>query len=485
MKNRSTYFLMPLLALAGASCASDNHEPGSPSSVKSAWIAMDIVEGSNTRGFDVIDDATDPTSLITQVNVYLTDENDGIIAVGIGSLDSKKYESDRKKISLKASIDATAPLEKGTSYRLRVVANGSMLNSLSRAALNQDPADHQNLLWNYTASGFNNFSKKGLPQNVMPMATAGDDYAMVTIDPDKGTENNPYTATGEVKLTRMMSAIDYDPGTKANKYKVSHHDLNVKFLAMQPVNVAGATYLLQRASSAGLVETPIQSTWHAALPAAYTSVTTALSNVVAPIYEMQEKDLKTICYVTENVPSKNNVTLGNATGLIFIAKLEATSDTPKTIADCINSTSDNHPTLAYFDDGTYQSGLELYVSAKHTDPNWHLVKWETIKVGDKEVSGYIVRYIKPIRHGGINSDTLDDNGIDKAPAAASDGICDDMEYATVRGFRYVVRIADVSFLPHLYNPDDSPEDGKGDLDVQMYLPKSWTYHRRVDKLDNL
>ncbi len=491
MKISSAYFLMPLLALAGASCASDNHEPESPATVRSAWVSLDIAMDNTTRA--MIDDPEDPSSAVGRINVYLTEGSDGnevIKAVGVGDMNTKKFVDPAGKttMNIKASIDAASPIETGKTYRLRVVANARMLNLLSHASVKETAAAHNDIKWNYNLTEFSDISRKGLPFDGMPMAAVGTaDCATVMIEDGKGTENNPYTSTGNVTLTRMMSAIDYNPGTKKNEYEVEKHNVNVKFLSMQPVNVAKETYLVQRVLStpAGLVQSPASPTLYGILPAtSYTAPAAALQEVTSACYKIPSESTEHVCYVTENVPAKGDVALNRATGVIFTAKLVRAADTPSDIAGFIDGAS--HPDLAYFDDGTYQSGLMKYDSEKHKGSNWHLVKWETIKIGEEETeeSGYMVRYLKTVRHGGITPDNIAPAGEDKASAAATDGKIDDMEYATVRGHRYVMRIAGVTKLPHPYHPDDTPEDGKGDIDIEVQVPTSWTYHRRLEELNN-
>lgn len=496
MKIRSAYFLMPLLALAGASCASDSHEPESPVAVKSAWVAIDLTEGSDTRALDMIDDPTDPSTTIRSVTVYLTDNNDVIKAVGEGNLNTKEFVagSNQTRMHILAAIDAHSPLVEGDTYRIRVVANASMMNPLSQASVEGTTVAHKNVKWTYSPTSYAALSRKGLPQDGVPMSTLGDDYSTVKIEAGKGTVGSPYVAGKDVALTRMMSAIDYNPGFEANEYAidkegvlaVGKQNLEVKFLTMQPVNVAKESYLMQRVSQTvtGLVQVPSQSAWYGALPSvAYTAPAAALKEVSATAYEMHvgRQEVKRICYVTENVPDKNAVNVGNATGIIFTAQLRKTSSTPASIAEYFDVTAESHPDLVYFDDGTYQSGLSVYDESKHDDGNWHLVKWETLTVGESTVSGYMVRYLKTIRHGGINPDTIDPNGTTPT-AAASDGQCSDMEYATVRSFRYVMRITDVTALPHPYIPSAKPEDVSGDIDVLVEVPDSWTYHRRIEDL---
>lgn len=495
MKISSAYFLMPLLALAGASCASDNHEPESPATVRAAWVSLDISMGSETRALDDIDDPNDVTSRIGRVNVYLTEGTDGnevIKAVGIGDLNTKKFPnaSDKTKMNIKASIDAASPIEEGKTYRLRVVANARMLNPLSAASVKGTASEHYNVKWSYASSEFSGMARKGLPLDGMPMSAIGSDFATVTIESGKGTEDAPFKAEGSVTLTRMMSAIDYNPGDKGNEYDVEKQNIKVRFLTMQPVNVVKDTYIMQRTLStpAGLIQTPSSTTLYGNLPdAAYTAPVAALQEVTSPAYTMPETDNENICYVTENVPGKGDLTLKNATGVIFTAMLVYDpSSTPSDIAGYIGGAT--HPTLVYFDDGTYQSGLMKYDADKHKGADWHLVKWETVTVKDKttnedkKVEGYIVRYLKTIRHGGITPDKKGTSTEPESPAI--DGKIGDMEYATVRGFRYVMHIAGVTTLPHPYHPDYTPEDGKGDIDIEVKVPEKWIYDRRLEQLNN-
>lgn len=256
------------------------------------------------------------------------------------------------------------------------------------------------------------------------------------------------TSVGSISLTPLQARLDFIghtsltfPITFSTENETgqssSRSELNVEFKKVNICNANAKAYLLPQSGLEGF-------TW----------TTPALTASLSKETGITLGDTKTLGYVAENIPS-STATFSNTTYLELKGVVKASENASTSTKTLLSSAS--HPSLFYFDDGTFQSALTAEGHIGEAD--WHELKW------DAALGGYAVTYRHAIRHDAGEGKNLDD------------GTIHPMEYAVVRNYLYEIGIRSVSSLPHKWSATDPVENGRQDISIQISPAKWIGYHR--------
>lgn len=490
MKKLLIYGMLATVAAIAAGCSAEHGEEpaAAPSKPEPFWLSFSVGNIEGSKGDSQAENASLPyntaaktratDSSIQSLCAYLIDDSGNVIAAGTAEPEDITPIANGARAVV--SMFDSRKIVRGTKYHLRVVANlpGSVYTTLKARGFNSGGTDadltYTYPLDRYTGSGITEMTAAMLPESGMPMSTAPADQVEVTVPNDKeySTKETAYEVDTEsskkqvINLTRMLARIDfkstaanaYNGIPATNTYSVLDGKFNLKVVALSPVNMASVSYMVPRISN-GIAECPA--------PAFKAQAGSQLQSAIGArrmVSDFSTTDYTEVEYAAEYMAPKQSVALNSTTGVIITTLLQVTDNTPQDVKSVFADSA--HPSLWYFDDGTYQ-GLPRATKPEVVTANWHEIKY------DSTLGGYPLYYIKAIRHKSKSEGT-----------SPTDGVISDGEYGIIRNTAYQITINSFTLLPHPWNPTDTPEQSDNGISITVKIPDSWNYHRQVLELGN-
>ncbi|MDE5842470.1 MAG: hypothetical protein K2H35_01885, partial [Muribaculaceae bacterium] len=360
--------------------------------------------------------------------------------------------------------------EREHKYRLYLVANAASISPTLNASQGKNIGELGN-----TIMGLSSFKYSALEESTNP------GLAMSTVEADALTvkvwleENGDYSSEEKAYVAEFENSADNDSGKEAilnltplygvlrfadddyshyitykqgdGAAEVEKTEVKVVFKNATVKRAANSAYLMPQGS---VSEFSIKSP-HSATP----SVSVANISVGKGKFAYVPEYIPTI---TDNKLLYNQVTYLELDGILAVDDkcTEIDGDVKSAITRSATSSA-GLPTLYYYDDGKFQSGLT--VKSHAGEAGWHAIAY------DSTLKGYKVTYRHAIRHDAGEGKNLDD------------AIYHQLEYGIVRNYLYEISINSVSALPHPFKESDEIESNRKDISLRIVPPAKWTYHR--------
>lgn len=481
--------VLPVLALL--SCSSE--EPLPQGSVTEdpgeMWLSLNItgpdaLEKTRAEGDTEDTPATDPyEKIVNSVIVYITKNGEkDILSVGFPVKDDDLSGSNGTYTAL---MPLSNKLTSDTDYDLHVAANLPDRDAILASVWTTGDDEVSGLTVDHSAITEWSCSAMRSGSTYIPMSSASP--VTFKISNDNYSRENPISVTEpngdkalSIELTRLFSRVDYmdisESDKDENTYPIDNNNqLMVTFTSIKPMNIATSSFLAFNKDENGQVNNPTgKSLKENANTVSLLETSTEEESTEET--STAEKEFIPLFYLAENTPTQENATFQNLTYVELTAKiLPVEGKCPTEIKNVLEgkdtegNATDVHPSLWYYDDGTFQSTLMAAKPDGAGIDHWIELTWDTT------LGGYPIIYRHAIRHDAGKDASGNDLNKD-------DGIVNLMEYGIVRNTVYQVSIESVLSLPHPFA--DSPEDLKPDLKVQVTIPTSWdAYHRGAFEIE--
>lgn len=444
-----------------------------------------INSGSITRA-NVETSAEPAESRIQDLIGVLVDPSADNAVVGMASSDDSNViisqEDNATTAQVIMNFGSSALFQRKHTYKLYVFANLSGNYSSIKAKKTGKISDVGGLPMSVAA-----FKRSDISSNHIPMTTTTDAAANVKVWLAENTEypiTSPYivkiedniatadgTSPATLQLTPLQACIYF------NDESLTH---DITYSEASGETSGTTTYTPQPELSVTFKQMNIKTLHpsvflHEKNPKSSPEVSNTGADAYGSLIGISLSTKGKLAYIPENIPAKDSngkLTYSKATyiemvGILGLASGSVINDVNVRKAlngEAVDNTAINgsgatgttvHPTLYYYDDGNFQSGLTVAYHNTNANSNWKAIDY------DSGLGGYPVKYRHAIRHA----------------AGADDGKYDDLEYAVVRNHIYQIGIKSVSSLPHPFDESDETENSRRDISLRIVPQEKWIYHR--------